>query len=284
MSAKLKLSGRSGCEIMLIENGSLPVVRKYSKDFAYNSRLVAQANKQATYVTQAMPFCTPGILSSFPGDKSQLAWIEMEYVHAEKYSDYLEYVSVPRIKELASSFYEYFVEGLRRAPLQRIPPEVFLNKLQSLKEIATSSDRFDMRLLAEVFCFLDKTPSQKINFGFCHGDFTFSNLLFDERKIYLIDFLDSFVETPIQDIVKYRQDTRYGWSLMLERELPLYKRNKLKLVMAYLDQSAQSVIDDFESVRVWYQYLQVFNLLRILPYLSDSFEIRFVEDALRETL
>ncbi len=31
----------------------------------------------------------------------------------------------------------------------------------------------------------------------------------------MIDFLDSFIETPLMDIVKLRQDTKYNWSYLL---------------------------------------------------------------------
>ena len=52
-----------------------------------------------------------------------------------------------------------------------------------------------------------------VSVGFCHGDLTFSNLLVNakSRRIALFDFLDSFVESPLQDLAKLRQDTAYFW-------------------------------------------------------------------------
>ncbi len=51
--------------------------------------------------------------------------------------------------------------------------------------------------------------------GICHGDLTFSNMLFNGNNYYLIDFLDSFVESPLLDIVKLRQDSAYLWSQLM---------------------------------------------------------------------
>ena len=51
--------------------------------------------------------------------------------------------------------------------------------------------------------------------GFNHGDLTFSNILYDIDNgiIYLIDFLDNIIETPINDIVKLIQETKHNWTL-----------------------------------------------------------------------
>ena len=54
-----------------------------------------------------------------------------------------------------------------------------------------------------------------IPIGFCHGDLTFSNIMFalDDNQVGLIDFLDSFIETPLIDLVKLRQDTHFHWTI-----------------------------------------------------------------------
>lgn len=51
--------------------------------------------------------------------------------------------------------------------------------------------------------------------GVCHGDLTFSNILFNGNNYYLIDFLDSFIEAPLLDIVKIRQDSAHLWSQLM---------------------------------------------------------------------
>ena len=55
----------------------------------------------------------------------------------------------------------------------------------------------------------DALSDMLIPVGTCHGDLTFSNILFNGNNYYLIDFLDSFIESPLLDIVKLRQDTAW---------------------------------------------------------------------------
>ena len=69
--------------------------------------------------------------------------------------------------------------------------------------------------------------------GVCHGDLTFSNILFTSTNYYFIDYLDSFIETPIQDIVKLRQDTKYFWSTMMYKKK--YDIVRLNMIFKYID-------------------------------------------------
>ena len=120
--------------------------------------------------------------------------------------------------------------------------------------------------------------------GTCHGDFTFSNILFGDNKIYLLDFLDSFIESPLIDIVKIRQDTCFKWSVMLEKEMPSHKKNKLVQTFNFLDREIASFCSNNLGLSIWYNYLQIFNLLRIIPYLNNTAEIFFIEKSLRQIL
>lgn len=286
MEYTLKLTGRSGCEIGLVYHDGLPVVRKYSKSIAYNERLIRQAEKQQRFLQgpAAQIFSSPRVMALGKGSHESLAWLEMEYVHAEKYSDFLERIGIPEIRSLAEAFRRYFSVMIDKAQKVNLPESVFLEKLQSLRTEIRPDSGFNDHLLHDVYTYLGNVPQGEILVGECHGDYTFSNMLFGDQQLFLIDFLDTFVESPVQDIVKFRQDTRYHWSLMVEGEVPLYKRNKLVQVLTFLDQVGQEVIDRNPLVKTWYTYLQVFNLLRILPYLHEQHEIKFVESALEQTI
>ena len=48
-----------------------------------------------------------------------------------------------------------------------------------------------------------KQSNIEIPVGFCHGDFTFSNMIISENgDLCLIDFLHTFCESPLQDYAK----------------------------------------------------------------------------------
>ena len=59
-----------------------------------------------------------------------------------------------------------------------------------------------------VFDYLNNNiPNLNIYKNVCHGDLTLSNLIFKNNEIYCIDFLDSFIDSPIIDLVKLKQDS-----------------------------------------------------------------------------
>lgn len=114
--------------------------------------------------------------------------------------------------------------------------------------------------------------------GVCHGDLTLSNILFYEHELILIDFLDTFLETPLQDMVKLRQDTLIHWSLEMVQEP--FDNVKIKMVMRYLD---EKLVDYFKTKRYYRDYYDLFqfmNIVRILPYCHDEKLIRFLKTEL----
>lgn len=103
--------------------------------------------------------------------------------------------------------------------------------------------------------------------GPCHGDLTLSNILFKRDYLYLLDFLDCYVESPLQDIVKLRQDTRFGWSLQLYQAD--FNWPKIQITLRYLDQKIEAAFQSAEWF-VHYELFQLVNLMRVLPYCTEA--------------
>jgi hypothetical protein len=104
--------------------------------------------------------------------------------------------------------------------------------------------------------------------GYCHGDLTFSNMLFYNNEVALIDFLDTFLDSPLQDIVKVRQDTHYFWSLYLLGNME--HRVRLQQVFTYIDRQFTATFSDEEYYKKYYVPFQILNLMRIVPYATDK--------------
>ena len=90
--------------------------------------------------------------------------------------------------------------------MQVVDKQVLLEKFKSVGEklIINSvlcSDEDTKELFESSLQIFDKIECIKIPIGICHGDLTFSNILFNGNNYYLIDFLDSFIEYPLMDIV-----------------------------------------------------------------------------------
>tara|TARA_R110002050_G_scaffold181032_4_gene314541 strand:- start:449 stop:778 length:330 start_codon:yes stop_codon:yes gene_type:complete len=93
-------------------------------------------------------------------------------------------------------------------------------------------------------------------------------MLFDNSDIVVIDFLDTFLDTPLQDIVKIRQDSKYFWSLNLVNKLQ--DSIKVKQSLNYVDKKIKEEFSNYDFYKKYYKYFQVLNLLRILPYSNNK--------------
>lgn len=278
----LKMEGRSGCRLEVVNNGGVYYVRKFSKEASYNNRLLRQAAKQKYYFQAGMSpwFFTPEILVASPED-ANVTWFEMPYVHGQKYSEFFERASIVDIKNLALKFIQYFDQAFARARVEEVNISAIQDKIGSLREALLTRKDVDAQPLAWALTFLEKMPASAIPIGTCHGDFTLSNMIFGDDRIYLVDFLDSFIESPIIDLVKLRQDTFFYWSLLIENGLPENRRGKVVQVFNYLDAQIVKSVQQNVFVQQWYGYLQVFNLLRILPYVQKREEIELVEKGIK---
>lgn len=106
--------------------------------------------------------------------------------------------------------------------------------------------------------------------GICHGDLTLSNILIDvdNMDLYLIDFLDSFIDNPLLDIIKIRQDTKHYWILNLCKFN--YDENKIILILNYIDDKINSYFSKYNFYNKGYKYFQIMNFLRILQHSKEK--------------
>lgn len=286
---KLKMQGRSGCKLQVFMGGDEGAfVRKYSSSLSYNARLIKQAKKQRYFAQMeaAMAFKTPKIYDIWDTALSEtdLNWFDMEFISGEKYSDLFERITIPEIERMLKSFEAYFEHSIKQCTYQVPESNVISEKVSSLQQALHNQYHLDNVLVEETLHFLATAiPTEPLPLGVCHGDFTLSNVLFmSPDSMYLLDFLDSFIESPLIDMVKLRQDSKFNWSLMLEgTELEQYKINKITQLLRYFDQQMNQYFLKYPFYESWYKYMEKFNLMRILPYVSETHEIAFVQDCLR---
>ena len=104
--------------------------------------------------------------------------------------------------------------------------------------------------------------------GICHGDFTLSNMLFS-NKIILIDFLDSFIESPIQDIAKLLQEVNLEWSLLMSSGIR--DITKIQISYNYLKwKIIQRITQEFPQYSKQIDLFYLITLLRIIPYIKEE--------------
>lgn len=225
-----KIKGNSNYELKLENN----IVTKYST--VEDPRLIVSANKQNEFKSNY--FKTPKI---YEINESSFS---MEYINGESFIEFFGRASKRDLDGLIYKIDGYIQENILGD--YNLPIDILKQKI---KQIPSAKN---------VLINFKEKEYIKVKVGKCHGDFTFSNMVFAEN-IYLIDFLDSYIDSPTIDIVKIRQDTHLYWSLNMVNDV----RDviKVKLGLKYIDDwiTSKYPVED-------YNLLQAINLSRIIPY------------------
>ena len=226
----IRLKGHSGCKVELIGDR----VRKTSKSESYNPRLEAQILKQREFSSNKLR--TPEILET-GYDDSNLFFAEMEYIAGHKGSEFLTFASPDQISWFFSSIGDFIDDNLTEVPIDA--RDTVINKCSEIEGFP----------MGEISSF-----NWDIDCGYCHGDFTLENMIVFNSEIYLVDFLDSYFESPLIDASKLLQDGFFGWSYRHYSPVPIHS-------MVALVEKYSSPITDF---------LTLINLYRIIPYSDDG--------------
>ena len=277
---KLDIQGHSGCDISIVTEDNELRIYKSTHDAGYVPRLVNQANKQISAAkTEYQHIRVPKI---FEVEQSATdATIQMEYIYSKNFVEYFENAGFEQIKYLIGAI-KYFVDlEINASTMQVVPSSILTDKMADvarkveknvhLKDDAEAQEL--VRLSSEV---MNRVGDMELPVGTCHGDLTFSNILFNGNNYYLIDFLDSFIESPLLDIVKIRQDTAYLWSTLM------YHKPFDKVRLSIISEKIDMAIDEYftgkyEWYRRYYMPLQLMNFLRILQYGKEEKVIAYLK-------
>lgn len=205
-----------------------------------DERLYKSAQKQKNFKSNY--FKTPKV------HEIDNSFFIMDYIRGQSFLEFFELASKEDLDFLIEKLDGYFKENIVSSI--NLPIKVLKNKLNSLN------------IEKKIVSLLNNKSHISVYVGNSHGDMTLSNMIFG-KDIYLIDFLDSYIESPTMDLVKLRQDTHLYWSLnMVDKTTDL---TKVKLGLKYID----NWINDNYKIED-YELLQLINLLRIYPYTNDK--------------
>lgn len=237
------IRGSSGCKVEIIDDILIKTAINYS-----HLRLQKQGYKQQAF-RQTKDIIAPQVYEIGDG------FLKMEYVRAYNFAEFLSRRLYTSILAAFKKIVEWVISSLR--PLEELDRLLFVNKVVEIEK--SSGCHLDFEIPERIIL-----PS-----GSCHGDLTLSNILFRESgQLVFIDLLDSFFESPILDVVKLRQDTRFLWSLdLLEGH---YDRTKLRILLAKLDEYIDSSFRVYPWYNQYYVFCQQLNLARILPYVDQQ--------------
>lgn len=245
-------------------------VLKSTEDPKYLLRLAMQAEKQQKASESLISnIIVPKVYAiNLMDNKTE---VRMDYVYSQNYIDYLENAGVHEIDSFVKTMIAFVENEIEQSHMTECPNEVLVTKFKDVAtKVSTRKDYTDEmeNLINKAGEKVAEKGQLNIPIGVCHGDLTFSNILFCGQQYCLIDFLDSFIETPLQDIVKLRQDSQYLWSCLMYQNS--YDALRLNLISQYIDDWLDKHFIQYDWYREYYDVMQLMNMLRILPYAKDE--------------
>jgi hypothetical protein len=283
---EIEISGHSGCKIEVKRENRSLYVYKSTDDPGYVGRLARQAQKQQQFT----PFETSKIkvpeIFHVRSDET-VCEIKMAYIYSLNFMAFMENAGFQQINDFIDTISAFVDSEIRESEMQQIDPQIVKIKYRDVSTaICSNPDLADDTQIQSWFPVLDKLftidKDLTLPVGNCHGDLTLSNILFTGHHCYLIDFLDSFIETPLMDIIKLRQDTAFGWSgLMYGGRFDSVRQD---IALAYMDQKIHQCFSKHPWYQEAYDIFQVMNFLRILPYAHDPKVIDFLKQTIGKML
>jgi predicted nucleic acid-binding protein len=121
--------------------------------------------------------------------------------------------------------------------------------------------------------------------GYCHGDLTLENIIVGHKEtystaarvLYLIDFLDSFIDTPYIDIATVLQDSLCHWSY---RYTELDEDDK-KYLRRFSQEFLERVGGNYRPTMKKILIFLLFKIYRIVPYAKDDVTKRWCSDNIK---
>jgi hypothetical protein len=255
--------GKSGCNIEILNQNFNYILRKTSKNIEENKRHVLRARKQIDFYNKNKfsNIKTPQILNLFEGDNENLSYIDMKYIQGKDSLTFLKLADCELINNFISQIFSYLDNQLVTSH-----ENVFYNTY-SISDINRTSilnkvKQIDMTLefprKSEIINKLNKLPNDNFLEGFCHGDLTLANMIHTNNKLYIFDFLDMFVESPLFDLLSIRQDTYHLWSCFIYND---YNCRTVELLTCIDKQIKERYSKYIENE--WYSYLSLLNYVRM---------------------
>lgn len=278
---KIEVIGNSGCKVEVVREDTKLFVLKSTEDPKYLGRLALQAEKQKAASDMHVPnIIVPKV---YEINKSEaMTEVRMDYVYSQNYIDYFENAGVHEIDAFVEAMIAFVEQEIKQSPITECPNDVLMAKFEEVTcKVARRADYCDElnETMKKARTKITNAGALRMPLGVCHGDLTFSNVLFCGQQYCLIDFLDSFIETPLQDIVKLRQDSQYLWSCLMYQQP--YDALRLKLISEYVDERLDKHFSQYDWYKEHYEVLQLMNMMRILPYAKEEKVVKYLKRVIK---
>lgn len=261
----IKIKGHSEFKINIYKD----MICKSSDNINFK-RLQKQINKQEEFYnkyTNLICAKTPKIILLYNNQ------CLMEYIYfSENIIDFISQGNIRKIDWFFDKIINIIENYIKLCRYKKIDKKILLDKIIDVDNNLKNNINIDynhiyiknsLKYLYENY---NEISENEIPVGLCHGDLSFSNILIDQSRmeIYLIDFLDSFIDSPLLDIVKIRQDTKFYWILKMYDDK--IDKNSILIALDYFDIKFNNYFNKYKYYNKNYEFYEVLNNLRVLQY------------------
>lgn len=284
---EIEIRGHSGCHIEIVNGGERLFINKSTYDRNYIPRLYKQAVKQREAAKNIHQHIRIPEIFGIERTEDYLK-VKMEYIYSKNYVEYFEDAGFDQVDYFIHALMIFIDFEIASSKMVSISRGVLLDKLEDIcDKVAHNNcincDEEILEILKQsAYIFESLEENLIIPIGQCHGDLTFSNILFNGNNYFLIDFLDSFIESPLIDLVKIRQDSQYGWSqLMYEHKLDAIR---MKIISDKIDHDIDACYSKYTWYEKYYKVFQLMNFLRVIQYAKEEKVIIYLKTVLSSML
>lgn len=213
-------------------------------------------------------------------NKKNKCHIKMPYLKCPNAIEWISSANIEDIYQLSEKIILYLKYSFSNSSILSFDYEKWSSKITELNTKIKDSE------INEILgCLQHKQFANHFYYGNYHGDLTLSNVFIhkDDQEIIIqsIDFLHSFMESPINDLVKLRQDTKHLWTLHLIKDIERIDVPRVLVLLNHMDKQIQQLIQEDAILSEYYIPFQILNLIRILPYTSNEETIIYLKREIR---
>lgn len=269
--------GKSGCNIEVVNNNYDFYLRKTSKTVDENSRHVLRIKKQINFYTkqQSTYIRTPQVLHLYEGSQTELSYVDMKYIIGKDSLSFLKVANRDEVDTFIKQLYFYLDSRLATSYENALHAANNLDQDNIdytepiLKKVEQINKTLQFPRKELIIDKLSTLPKDLFLNGECHGDLTLANMIHANGKLYIFDFLDMYIDSPLFDLLSIRQDTLHHWSCFLHND---YCCRTVEL-LNYIDSKLKNRYSRFIE-NEWYNYFSLLNYVRMYRMYDTSKESR----------
>ena len=247
--------GLSGSKLQILPEG---LIRKYSPGTHFRNRFKLQIEKQLEFSKNNFHnFFTPNIT------QHNSEYFDMQYIPGESYNEFFSKCNkqdLDNIVDVCTNYFNYLLSSSKKYSNKEIK-FLLVNKLNKIKHKSEHSDFIEFIIKKIDYAHFDDIPKTP-----CHGDFTVANMIFFKGKICCIDFLDSYIDTVLIDMVKLKQDIYYTWILDINKS-----NLRIRQSFDYLWNKLYLQFKEYYNLE-FTNFITILNWLRIEPYAKTDMQ------------